>query len=160
MDALAWVCLFLVAFPVPFLFWFGLIPLWVDRQLRRVGREVLGHCRTVSTSEGRYSTSFEFSTQSGDRIIYISPLAGTVWGRPGKKLSATETSEPAAIREWPSGNGPQDASTAALIRCPNAFASLRAAPRAKPTRSLPTPWPSRTLKIRTRVVPAPVDSRS
>ncbi|GAA5701412.1 hypothetical protein AQJ43_25040 [Streptomyces avermitilis] len=85
MDALAWVCLFLVAFPVPFLFWFGLIPLWVDRQLRRVGREVLGHCRTVSTSEGRYSTSFEFSTQSGDRIIYISPLAGTVWGTPGEE---------------------------------------------------------------------------
>ncbi len=34
---------------------------------------------------------------------------------------------------------PQDASTAALMRCPNAGASLRAAPSAKPTSSFPMP---------------------
>lgn len=45
------------------------------------------------------------------------------------------------------------ASAAALIRAPNAAASLRAATSARPTRSLPRPWPSRTLKIRTRVLP-------
>ncbi|TPQ18311.1 hypothetical protein [Streptomyces sporangiiformans] len=85
MDGLGWVCAGLVAFPVPFLLWFGVIPLWVDRRLRRSGREVMGLCRNVSTSEGRYSTSFEFSTHTGDRIIYISPLSGRRWGTPGNE---------------------------------------------------------------------------
>jgi hypothetical protein len=85
MDSLGWVCFSLVVLPVPFLFWFGIIPLWVDRRLRRSGEEVMGRCRTISTSEGRYSTSFEFSTRSGDRVIYISPLSGSTWGTPGEE---------------------------------------------------------------------------
>ncbi|MER5899216.1 hypothetical protein ABT150_03645 [Streptomyces mirabilis] len=85
MDALAWVFLCLFLFPLPFLFWFGLIPLWVNRRLKRVGIEVMGRCRNVSVSEDRYSTSFEFVTESGEEIIYISPLSGTVWGTPDEE---------------------------------------------------------------------------
>jgi hypothetical protein len=45
----------------------------------------MGRCRNVSVSEGRYSTSFEFVTESGEGIIYISPLSGTVWGTPDEE---------------------------------------------------------------------------
>ena len=47
MDALAWVFLCLFLFPLPFLLWFGVIPLWVNRRLKRVGIEVMGRCRNV-----------------------------------------------------------------------------------------------------------------
>ncbi|KAB1988401.1 DUF3592 domain-containing protein [Streptomyces triticiradicis] len=85
MDGLAWVFFCLLLFPLPFLFWFGIIPLWVDRRLRRVGKETVGLCRNISSSEGRYSTSFEFTTEDGERIIYISPLSGREWGTPGEE---------------------------------------------------------------------------
>jgi hypothetical protein len=39
----------------------------------------------------------------------------------------------------------QEASTVDLIRCANAGASLTAALAAKPTMSLPNPWPSKVL---------------
>ena len=45
----------------------------------------------------------------------------------------------------------QDASTADLMRCANAGASLMAALTAKPTMSLPKPWPSKVLRIVTFV---------
>jgi hypothetical protein len=45
----------------------------------------------------------------------------------------------------------QDASTADLMRCANAGASLMAAFAAKPTMSLPRPWPSKVLRIVTFV---------
>ncbi|MEU0831044.1 DUF3592 domain-containing protein [Streptomyces sp. NPDC005969] len=85
MGTLGWVVIFLVLFPLPFLAWFGVVPLLVDRHLRRVGVEVTGRCRSISESESRYSTSFEFRTESGDRVIYISPLSGTRWGTPGEE---------------------------------------------------------------------------
>jgi hypothetical protein len=65
-PACVFFCLFL--FPLPFLLWFGAIPLWVNRRLKRVGIEVMGRCGNVSVSEGRYSTSFEFVTESGAEI--------------------------------------------------------------------------------------------
>src|SRR5450755_4361624 len=45
----------------------------------------------------------------------------------------------------------QDASTADLMRGANAGASLTAALAAKPTMSLPKPWPSKVLRIVTFV---------
>jgi hypothetical protein len=45
----------------------------------------------------------------------------------------------------------QDASTADLMRCANAGASLMAALAAKPIMSLPKPWPAKVLRIVTLV---------
>ena len=54
----------------------------------------------------------------------------------------------------------QEASTAALMRCANASASLAAALRAKPTSNLPTPCPAKELNTVTRVCASPTASRS
>ncbi|MEU6141400.1 hypothetical protein ABZ848_13650 [Streptomyces sp. NPDC047081] len=85
MDVLGWFLVGLAVFPVPFVFWFGLIPLWVERRLRDAGVEAMGLCRNVSISEGSYSTSFEFVTNSGEKVIYISPLRRRILGEPGEE---------------------------------------------------------------------------
>ncbi|MFD3976171.1 DUF3592 domain-containing protein [Streptomyces cyaneofuscatus] len=85
MTGLMWVAVVCVLAPLPFLVWFGLYPLWLRRHLKRVGVPVTGKCRTISASEGRYSTSFEFVPPSGRRVIYVSPLSGRSWGEPGKE---------------------------------------------------------------------------
>ncbi|MER5530424.1 hypothetical protein ABT075_38585 [Streptomyces sp. NPDC002677] len=85
MDTLGWILVGLVVFPIPFVFWFGLVPLWVERRLRHVGKEVVGRCRNVSVSEGSYSTSFEFVTDSGRQVMYISPLRRRILGTPGEE---------------------------------------------------------------------------
>ncbi|MFE5963182.1 DUF3592 domain-containing protein [Streptomyces rubiginosohelvolus] len=84
MSGLMWVAVVCVLVPLPFLVCFGIYPLWLRRHLKRVGVPATGKCRTISTSEGRYSTSFEFVTPSGRRVIYASPLSGGRWGEPGK----------------------------------------------------------------------------
>ncbi|MEU9348579.1 hypothetical protein AB0D74_46030 [Streptomyces sp. NPDC048278] len=85
MDTLGWVLVGLAVFPIPFIFWFGLIPLWVERRLRRVGKEVVGCCRNVFVSEDSYSTSFEFVTESGREVMYKSPLRTRSLGTPGEE---------------------------------------------------------------------------
>lgn len=80
-----WVAVVCVLVPLPFLIWFGVYPLWLRQHLKRAGVPVTGKCRTISTSEGRYSTSFEFVTPSGRHVIYRSPLSGGSWGEPGRE---------------------------------------------------------------------------
>ncbi len=80
-----WVAVICVLVPLPFLIWFGVYPLWLRRRLKSVGVTATGKCRTISASEGRYSTSFEFWTNSGRRVIYVSPLSGQSWGEPGQE---------------------------------------------------------------------------
>lgn len=112
-TSLMWVAAVWVLVPLPFLVWFGLYPLWLRRRLLRLGVEAVGVCRYVSVSENRRSTSFLFTTATGEKVHYRSPLSGRSWGTPGRE--AVLVYDPSSPRRFVRSRGELSARPEALV---------------------------------------------
>ncbi|NWF26947.1 hypothetical protein HW130_11810 [Streptomyces sp. PKU-EA00015] len=84
MEALGWVFVAVMALTLGVFAPFSIVPLLVERRLRRVGVDVVGICKRVGTSEDRHWTSFEFEVEPGKVVHYKTALSDRFWGTPGE----------------------------------------------------------------------------